>query len=110
MPFPKGISGNPGGRTSPRTNRIRTALAEVVEANADKLGAWLEEVYQQEGAKAAIQCLTGMAEYCVPKLARTEIAGDADNPLAVLSDEQILARIAANAASLGIPWPPPAQH
>jgi hypothetical protein len=42
---------------------------------------WLDRIAEEEGPMAAWRCMTDVIEYHIPKLARTEHVGDADNPL-----------------------------
>lgn len=75
MTFKKGESGNPGGRNAPRVERARTAIANFVDQNADKLQVWLDAIAEKDGEKAAFQCFMDVVEYNIPKLARTELTG-----------------------------------
>jgi len=76
-----------GGRTVGTPNKstalAREAIAKFVDGNADKLQQWLDEIAMNEklGPKVAFDCFMQVAEYHVPKLARTEHAGDATAPI-----------------------------
>lgn len=76
-----------GGRRKGVPNKAtlaaREAIAQFVDGNAARLQGWLDEIAEEEGAKAAFECFTGLLEYHVPKLARTELAGPDGGPLQV---------------------------
>ena len=58
------------------TQHAREAIAAFVDANTEKLQGWLDKIEQQDGPKAAWQCVMDLVEYHVPKLARTELTGE----------------------------------
>jgi len=79
-------AGRPKGSQNADNSIARAAIADFVNGNSAKLQGWLERV--AEGVKSdddpnkwlytpnpekAISLLTGVMEYFVPKLARTEI-------------------------------------
>ena len=70
----------PGGSRKGRPNRAtanaREAIGRFVDGNAPRLQAWLEEVYREEGALAALRCFSDLIEYHVPKLARTIVTDE----------------------------------
>jgi len=72
----KGQTGNPNGRPkgskNRSTERAREAIAKFVDRNTARFDVWLEEIYQEEGAKEAFKCVEGLLEYHVPKLSRQE--------------------------------------
>jgi hypothetical protein len=76
-----------GGRSVGTPNKstalAREAIAKFVDGNADKLQEWLDAIAMNEklGPKVAFDCFMQVAEYHVPKLARTEHAGDATAPI-----------------------------
>ena len=61
----------------------RQAFATFVDNNADRLQAWLDEIAANEklGPKTAFDCLMQVAEFHVPKLARTEHIGSEEKPI-----------------------------
>ena len=83
---PKGspkTGGRQAGTPNKATGVARLAFAQFVDNNADKLQQWLDEIATNEklGAKVAFDCLMQVAEFHVPKLARTEMVGDPDAPI-----------------------------
>ena len=58
------------------------AFANFVDNNAERLQEWLDDIAANEklGPKAAFDCLMQVAEFHVPKLARTELVGDEKAP------------------------------
>ena len=64
------------------TTRAKEAFADLLENNADKLQSWLDDIATNEkhGPKAAFECLLQIAEFNIPKLARTEVVGDEKAP------------------------------
>jgi hypothetical protein len=76
-----------GGRAAGVPNKstalAREAIAKFVDGNSHKLQEWLDDIATNEklGPKVAFDCFMQVAEYHVPKLARTEHAGDATAPI-----------------------------
>lgn len=108
MPFQKGKSGNPRGRPKGAPNKLTTDMRAVfkalVEGEFEDLRAALHEVrfgieiekQTEQGTvvgrlnadpKGYLETIGKLAEFCIPKLARTE-TGIAD-----ASDEELLAEI-----------------
>jgi hypothetical protein len=81
--FGKGNPGKPVGAVNKATKNAKEAIARFVDGNAERLQGWLDEIAAKEGAKAAFICFTDLLEYHVPKLSRTEHAGDQNNPILV---------------------------
>lgn len=105
MPWAKGQSGNPGGRrNSPSMDRAREAIGKVVDHTATELADWMIEIREKDGAKEAMKAFIGLAEYSLPKLARTEIAGSLG--LHQLSDAELDAKFAQVVAELGLTHDP----
>ena len=83
---PKGspkTGGRQVGTPNKATGAARQAFAQFVDNNADRLQAWLDDIATNEklGPKVAFDCLMQVAEFHVPKLARTEMVGDATAPI-----------------------------
>jgi hypothetical protein len=76
-----------GGRSAGTPNKstavAREAIARFVDGNSHKLQEWLDEIAMNEklGPKVAFDCFMQVAEYHVPKLARTEHTGSDDKPI-----------------------------
>jgi hypothetical protein len=83
---PKGspkTGGRQAGTPNKATGAARLAFANFVDNNADRLQTWLDDIANNEklGSKVAFDCLMQVAEFHVPKLARTELVGDATAPI-----------------------------
>lgn len=84
-PPPPG-KGRPAGSPNKATANARAAIAEFVEGNVKRLNGLLDTIEQENGAQAAWDCIVDVLEYHIPKLARTELVGDAKNPVFVEHD------------------------
>ena len=80
--------GRPAGTPNKATTQAREAIALFVDANAHRLTEWLDEVAHGNPSQdvkpnpaKAFELFQSVVEYHIPKLARTELAGDADNPI-----------------------------
>jgi hypothetical protein len=85
MAFKKGNprpanAGRKDGSTNKSTALAREAIASFVDGNADRLTGWLDRI-AEDNPKAAFDSFMSVVEYHIPKLARTEHAGDKNNPL-----------------------------
>src|ERR1700675_3083470 len=82
MPVPKGVryGGRQKGTPNKTTVDMRAALAALASANFHKLQGWIDEV--EDPARRATLFLD-LCEYCVPRLARTELTGADGGPLQV---------------------------
>lgn len=67
--------GRKKGTPNKSDSRARAAIAKFVEVNSEKFEGWLDEIYEEHGAKEAFSCVTALIEYHIPKLARTELTG-----------------------------------
>jgi hypothetical protein len=76
-------AGRPKGVPNKSTAMARDAIAKFVDGNSHKLQEWLDDIATNEklGPKVAFDCFMQVAEYHVPKLARTEHAGDVTAPI-----------------------------
>jgi len=85
-----------GGRVAGVPNKstalAREAIARFVDGNSHKLQEWLEAIADDPkyGPKHAFDCFMQVAEYHVPKLARTEHAGDTEQPVKVIHEHKFL--------------------
>lgn len=77
--IPKSGGGRPKGSKS--AANAREMIASFIDGNSDRLNGWLDEVYAEQGARAAFQCFSELIEYHVPKLARNEVTGPDEGPL-----------------------------
>jgi len=80
-PQPKG--GSRKGRPNKSTAAAREAIAVFVDGNVERLQEWLDRIAEENGPLAAFRCFTDLLEYHVPKLARTELTGNAQAPLSL---------------------------
>ncbi len=76
---PKG-AGRRKGSANKATLEAREAIAMFVQANAGRLQTWLDAIALDDPEKA-FQMFQSVIEYHVPKLARTEHAGDGGGPM-----------------------------
>lgn len=85
MPFVKGRK-KTGGRTKGSVNAdnrdIKDAFRHLVEMNLDNMTGWLAHI-AAENPYRAIEIVLDMSERFVPKLSRTELAGDSAQPIPV---------------------------
>lgn len=97
--LPKRGPGRPPGMPNKATADARQAIAQFVDGNAHRLSEWLDAVAkgvktidQETGDEKyivppnpakAFDMFQSVVEYHVPKLARTELVGDKNNPLEV---------------------------
>jgi hypothetical protein len=79
--------GRPPGSVNKATKTFRETVSAMLEGNAENVQKWLETVAYGDGdqvkpdPKGALTLLAQLAEYATPKLARTEMVGDAEQPL-----------------------------
>jgi len=88
----KKTGGRVAGTPNKSTALAREAIARFVDGNSHKLQEWLDEIAMNEklGPKVAFDCFMQVAEYHVPKLARTEHIGDDDQPVKVVHEHKFL--------------------
>ena len=77
----KKTGGRQPGSPNVATRDARAAIAAFVEQNTPRLQGWLDQIAEAKGPEAAYRCVLDLIEYHVPKLARTELVGDKDQPL-----------------------------
>ena len=85
---PNAGKGRPAGVPNKSTSAVREAIATLLDRNSEKMDEWLQLVAYGDselGIKPqpdkALDIMQKMAEYHIPKLARTEVVGDKDTPL-----------------------------
>ena len=72
--------GRPKGSPNKSTQEVRDSFHCFVEGNQDKFSEWIERVAEKNPAKA-IELVTNLAEYILPKLSRTEVKAEIQQPL-----------------------------
>ncbi len=83
------VKGSPktGGRVKGVPNQssqeARLTIAKFVDSNIEQLSKWLQEAYEEEGAKVALDLFSKYIGYAHPKLASTTLSGDPRNPLSM---------------------------
>ena len=75
-------SGRPKGTQNVKTKSIRDSYQKFIENNVEKFEEWLDRVAETNPAKA-IELVSNLSDYVLPKLARTEIVGDEEQPLSI---------------------------
>jgi hypothetical protein len=87
---PNAGKGRPAGVPNKSTAMVREAIANLLERNSEKMDEWLQLVAYGDselGVKPqpdkALDIMQKMAEYHIPKLARTEVVGDASQPISI---------------------------
>ena len=88
---PRAGMGRPKGAVNKSTGMVREAIATLLERNAEKMDEWLQLVAYGDdslGIKPApdkaLDIMQKMAEYHIPKLARTEVTGKDGDDLKVV--------------------------
>ena len=107
--------GRPAGVPNKATMDARRAIADFVDTNSGRLQGWLDSIaggIQNDSGdyvvapnpEKAFMLFQSVIEYHVPKLARTVIAGDGDNPLQVNANVTVeVPGLAARFAKLDAP-------
>ena len=72
--------GSRQGKPNKTTVDVREAIALIAQRNVEKFEGWLDQVATEDPGKAADLFLKAI-EYHIPKLARTELTGNADQPI-----------------------------
>ena len=80
--------GRQAGTPNKATQEARQAIALFVDQNAHRLSEWLNAVADGDplndikpNPAKAFEMFQSVVEYHIPKLARTELAGDTDKPI-----------------------------
>jgi len=85
MPFVKGrrkTGGRQKGVSNVDNRDIKEAFRNLVEMNLENMTFWLAQI-AADSPYRAMEIILDMSERFVPKLSRTELAGDPDQPLAI---------------------------
>lgn len=77
---PNNGRGRPKGALNKTTGEVREAIAAFASANVDQMGTWLNSI---DSPEKKLDLFLRAIEYHIPKLARTEHAGDKENPVVV---------------------------
>lgn len=80
--------GRPKGSPNKITQEFRDTVKQLLDDNADNVAIWLTQVASgtddsKPDPKGALDILSKLAEFAAPKLARTELVGDKENPIIV---------------------------
>ena len=88
----KKTGGRVAGVPNKSTALAREAIAKFVDGNSHKLQEWLDDIAANEklGPKVAFDCFMQVAEYHVPKLARTEHTSPQDEPVKIIHEHKFL--------------------
>ena len=73
-------AGRPSGVPNKATGEVKQAIAAFTSANVDKLDEWLNSI---EDPAKRLDLYFKALEYTMPKLARSELVGDKENPISV---------------------------
>jgi hypothetical protein len=79
---PNAGKGRVKGVPNKATADVRTAIAELAQANVSRCQAWLDDIASIDPAKA-LDLYLRMLEYHVPKLARSEVTGRDGGPVVI---------------------------
>lgn len=86
---PVGQRGRPLGTPNKATTEFKDTVSALLRENSDNVAIWLNTVAYGDGdqvkpdPKGALDLLSKLAEYAAPKLARTEVVGDKEQPVAL---------------------------
>lgn len=72
--------GRPKGMQNKATIEFKEALNNLINYATPRMVGWLERVAMDDPSKA-LDHIHKMAEYAHPKLARTELTGNKDEPI-----------------------------
>ena len=105
-------AGRPSGSPNKATTQARQAIASFVDGNAHRLTGWLDQVAQ--GVKTedpetgeekyivapnpakAFDMFQSVVEYHIPKLARTEVTGNDNQPLVIEHNHNVFGELLKN--------------
>jgi hypothetical protein len=90
--------GRQAGTPNKTTTEARKAIALFVDQNAHRLTGWLDQVADGDPVNdikpnpaKAFELFQSVVEYHIPKLARSELVGDDENPLNVTTKIELVA-------------------
>ena len=78
-------SGRPKGVPNKATKQFRETIQQLLDNNSENVEKWLTQVAigdddNKPDPKGALDMLAKLAEFAAPKLARTEVVGDEQQP------------------------------
>lgn len=78
-------AGRPAGVPNKATQEFRETIRQLLENNSENVEKWLTQVAigdedNKPDPKGALDMLAKLAEFAAPKLARTEVVGDKEQP------------------------------
>ena len=81
-------AGRKAGVPNKVTQEFRDTVRKLLENNAENVEIWLTQVAMGDDdnkpdPKGALDILAKLAEFAAPKLARTELVGDKEQPISV---------------------------
>jgi hypothetical protein len=80
--------GRSKGTPNKTTGELRESINFVLNSNKDKMNEWITRVAKNSPDKA-LDLMIKLAEFTLPKLNRTTLSGDEDNPLNITTKEII---------------------
>ena len=85
---PRAGMGRPKGSPNKVTKQFRETVQQLLENNSENVEIWLTQVaigddQNKPDPKGALDLLAKLAEFAAPKLARTEVVGDKEQPVAI---------------------------
>jgi len=82
--------GRPKGIPNRATTEFRDTIKALLDQNSKNVQKWLKDVAEGDITQdrkpdpyKALDMLAKLAEYAAPKLSRTEVSGDPENPLVI---------------------------
>ncbi len=79
--------GRTAGIPNKSTTRAREALTLLMEENVPKMAGWLQECYEKDGPKIALQVMERLLDFHIPRLARQEITGLDGAPVRIIASK-----------------------
>lgn len=79
-------AGRKRGTPNKVTADVRQAFSEILQRNAASVEGWIQDVSEKDPYKA-VDLMLRLAEYHIPKLARSELTGAGGGPVIVRMDE-----------------------
>ena len=101
-------AGRPAGSPNKATSEARHAISLFVDQNAHRLTGWLDKVadgvknYEGDGyivppnPAKAFDMFQSVVEYHIPKLARTELTGNDNQPLVIEHNHNVFGELLKN--------------